>query len=352
MAAALVPAVIAAVFIAIMAALVVWTFAPVLRAFLVSMSQLPLIGAAIFGRAVAISDATVRSLAGWAAAGISPLTDLVTAVTWRFYYWRRGVVGAMQSTQSAVWRIRWMHLPALQKTLVAYANLLYNTAIAYANQLYDSAIRWANFLYNTAIAYAVQLYNNAIGWANLLYAQAISYAGQLYGQAIGYAQAVLAQALGYAQAVLAQALGYAQAVLAQALGFAEDAFGRSIDYERQLYGQAIEFGRRVGTAAEEYAQALFKSAVAYTDASMAAVLVRVLRLERSKCQQYCEPLGDLGSLLQQAEDTGLALALLALAVEASRDPRGTARAVDGLIGPTVRDLLTAIPREEGVTRAA
>ena len=339
--AAAVPAVIAAVFIAIMAALVVWTFAPVLRAFLVSMSQLPLIGAAIFGRAVAISDATVRSLAGWAAAGISPLTDLVTAVTWRFYYWRRGVVGAMQSTQSAVWRIRWMHLPALQKTLVAYANLLYNTAIAYANQLYDSAIRWANFLYDTAIAYAVQLYNNAIGWANLLYAQAISYAGQLYGQA-----------LGYAQAVLAQALGYAQAVLAQALGFAEDAFGRSIDYERQLYGQAIEFGRRVGTAAEEYAQALFKSAVAYTDASTAAVLARVLRLERSKCQQYCDPLGDLGSLLQQAEDTGLALALLALAVEASRDPRGTARAVDGLIGPTVRDLLTAIPREEGVTRAA
>ena len=353
MPAVLIPAAVDAVIIAVMAALLIWAFLPVFRALLQALAQLPFVGAYLAGRAEVLAQQAVNNGRAWAMAGLRPLADLINGVAWRLYFWRQSVLAAATATVLALWRVRYQVLPALEARVIGYAQRLYAAALAYAAQLYAQAIAFAQHLYDLAIAFAQALYQAAVAYAAQLYAQSIAFAQALYAQAIGYALTLEQAALGYAQALYEAAIRYAQAVLATALGFAEDAFGRAIDYERQLYGDSIRFAESVRTWARDYADARVGALAAAVAASIAALGIRVLRLERSKCQRFCDPLGDLGQDLEDLSGLFEAGALFALAGAAARDPRGWASEVAGDLVQPLREAAGAVLGETGVsTRAA
>lgn len=346
-----IPAALDILIVALAAVILIWALRPLFRPILQALGSLPFVGAFIAGRLEVLLTQAVGAAAGWAGAATAPMAQLFHDLLWGWFRYRDSVWQATEALMRASWRIIAHHLPALEGRVVGYAQQLYNLAIAWTNELYSRAIGYAQQLYNLAVAWTNELYARAVAYAGQLYVQAVQFAQQVYAQAIAYAGQLYGQAVGFAQALYGQAIGFAQVLYQQAVGFAELLYRTSVGYADQLYRQGIGYTGQVGLQAERYADALYRLAVGYAAASSAAVLARVINLERSKCQKFCEPLGDLGNLIQQVEDAGLALGLLALSVEAFHDPRGTARAVDGLIGGTVRDLIQVIPREEGIRTA-
>lgn len=348
----LVPAAIDALIIAIMAALLIWALAPVFRALLQAMAQVPFVGAYVAGRALALSEAAVNNGMAWANAGLSPLTSLVSAVHYRFYFWRDAAGWASLSLLRAVQRVVSAYLPALELRVVEFIYRIWADARSYAESLFNSAVQYAQALFNSAVSQAQALFASAIDYAGRLFAQLEALTQALFTQAIAFAQQVLAQAIAYTLTLTGQAIELAQTLFAQAIGFAEDAFGRSLDFERRLYGDLLGLLERDFVLLRDYARSLFDAQTTYVDVSIAGVLARVLQIERSKCQRFCEPLGDLGNLLQQVEDVALAGLLLAMAAEMARDPHGTAKLIEGLIGPEVRGVIGELGSETGFGRAA
>lgn len=65
-------------------------------------------------------------------------------------------------------------------------------------------------------------------------------------------------------------------------------------------------------------------------------------VENSPCMQFCEPLGDLGQLLQGLEDAGMLAILLGLAAEVRSDPAGVQQALRATVIPIIQDAASSI----------
>ena len=325
-----VPVGIDALIVALLAAILIWASRPLWEPILRAMSQLPFVGAFIFGRLLVLADAAYAAGIDFARQAVAPLGQLVYNVAWGFYFYRDASVHVAESGFNAVNGIVRARLPQLEARLTDVIRLIFTQSLQYTQLLFTQSLQYTQLL----VTQTQML-------ARLLFTQSLQYTQLLVTQTQMLARALALEQEAFARALHDQAIRYTQAAVEGALRL-----------ERELYGDL----RRLldaGLAAERAAaESLAAAALASALAALAAVGVRVLRLERSRCQQFCEPLGDLGEFLQGVEQAGLAALLVALAVEMAHDPRGTARTIDGLIGSEVRDLIGAGESAAGLRRVA
>lgn len=289
----------------------------------------------------------------WGAQAVQPLVAVISLPATVLERNFNLSIRAFEGVFNALWRMRWQTIPFFHSQAVQHADAVGERAVGYTRAVYAQLVLMLTDFYARLQIYAVALHQQALQYVEQLHAQALQFAQALHAQELQYTQAVRDQLLRYAQALQAQALNYARTLQAQALGFAEDAFGRAIEYERQLYGEGIRFSERVGQRATDYARALSERDLAYTAAAVGVVAAAVTAIERSKCQRFCEPLGDLGEDLGDLGDLFEAGALFALAAAAAQDPRGWAQEVAGDLVEPLREATGAVLAEAGIgSRAA
>lgn len=289
----------------------------------------------------------------WGAQAVQPLVAVISFPATVLERNFNLTINAFEGTLNALLHMRWVTLPFFHNQAVQHADQVGQRGISYTQAVRAQLLLMLTEFYGRLQIYAAALHAQAIQYAEQLHAQAIQFAQVLHAQSIQYTQATRDQLLRYAQALEAQSLDYARNLHAQALGFAEDAFGRSIEYERQLYGEGVRFSERVGQRATDYARSLSERDVAYTTAAVGAVAAAVTAIQRSKCQRFCDPLGDLGEDLGDLGDLFEAGALFALAGAAAHDPRGWAQEVAGDLVEPLREATGAVLAEAGIgTRAA
>lgn len=343
-----IPFAIVAIMGAIFAAILLWNSRSAFRAVLQGLSQLPFVGAFIAGRLEVLTQAMIDAAAGWARSALQPLADLVNNAYIGLVFFMDATTKGIQASYGAVHHVLADVLPALERRITGWVSQLYAQLLDLIIRVYHDLATLAWQLYANAIAYAGQVFVRAVAYAQALFGQAVALAEAVYTQAVAFAQVVLVQAVAFTQAVLAQALAYTGQLFAQAVAFTQAAVGTAIDLERRLYGDLVGLLARDFVLLRDYAQGIGAQANAYTLASVSAVLARVINLERSKCQQFCEPLGDLGQALQDLENLGLAALMLALAAELARDPQGSARTINQVAGGPLRGLLKDLEAEASV----
>jgi hypothetical protein len=275
-------------------------------------------------------------------AALGPLADLLHRAAAVENTLSRYIVGSIDNTFNTMWRLRYQVLPAQELRSAEYARALASAAVQYAQAL------------------AVQVAQQAEARVQ----QAIQYAQALTGQAIQYAQALTQAAEARSEARTLEAERYAQALAQQAEAFTVAETDRAVRYSEQLAMQAIDYARlgdleaerfteRVGAQANDYARALERVAVDHADAvgaataaaaaaATAVVAARVAQVEDSPCQRFCNPLGDLGQLLQGLEDAGLLAVLVGLVQEVRHDPAAVQRVLREDVVPLGRDALSAL----------
>ena len=305
--------------VALVAILILLAFTPLQRIIVALVSQLPVVGGWIVQNSVGAIDRAYAQVAGWAVHSIGPLVAVIFLPFFYLDHFNKAAQGSILQTMYALRRVVDNTIPR---------NL--QVAKQFAWDVGQNAMHFAWDVGQQAEHFAWDVGQNVTHYAEALFGQAETYARQL----VGDLETLVRQ------------------LNAQALGFAEDAFGRAIDFEQRLYNDASRFAEREGVLARDWARTLFDQANAFTLATVAAVAIRVTAIERSKCQQFCSPLGDLGQLLQDVEDAALVALLLAMAGEMARDPRGAARSIDSLIGPQVRELTGSLGGEAGFRRVA
>lgn len=221
--------------------------------------------------------------------------------------------------------------------------------VAYAQALHAQALAYTQAIGQRDVAYAQALHVQALAYAQQIGARDVQYAQALNAQAVRFTEAVGQRDIAYTQQAEAQALAYATAVGAGVLRWAEGAFERNLEFERQLYGQGLRFSEQLSQLDRAYARAIGAQAVAVSGVATAAVAASVAAIEDSPCMRACGVLGDLGQLLQGLEGMGALALLFTLAEAFVRDPDGTGRELDQVVGQPARELLSGAAHELGVS---
>ena len=303
-----------------------------------ALSQIPLVGGWISGN---VNTLVVRLIVRAAAVGaqsLSPVADLIRRVRAATGIYTWDVIYALEDHFDVSWRILHLSLPAAVKGATDYAAQLYNQAAnldflysqalyAYAKGLYDQAVTLEYHLFQTATDYAAQLYNAAANLAAIYYGLAVSEARRLFGLSVAYTDQQIRGTDSYVAALHDQAIRFTQDATASAERYAQQVGADAEGYARALQGQAIRYADQIGAQATTYAQAL-----------ALPIAAAVMAIERSPCQQFCNPLGELGQLLQGLEDLGLAALLIGLAEASVHDPQGTANEIRALVQPVSQEL--------------
>lgn len=283
-----------------------------------------------------------------AAAAIRGVGEVFAYPPWRLHQLFDNAGAAASSAAAAAWRVRWVTIPLLSSQLTSLAYWARDAAIAVAlqvetdvvglvwNRYYaveadlDTAIGqltslayWAR---DAAIAVALQVEHDVVGLVWNRY-QAVETDLASEASAI---TGLVAQVDTDLQGLIWDRWRAAEADAGAALGAAEAEIGRAID----------------GARAEARAEA--GAAEAAGIAAAGVVAAELAQLMERDCIKFCNPLGGLGSILQDIEDTALIAALVALAAEGVRDPEGTAQGVDGLFGGLVGGVAGDIRAMAGV----
>ena len=338
--------------VALVAILILLAFTPLQRIIVALVSQLPVVGGWIVQNSVGAIDRAYAQVAGWAVHSIGPLVAVIFLPFFYLDHFNKAAQGSILQTMYALRRVVDNTIPRNLQVAKQFAWDVGQNAMHFAWDVGQQAEHFAWDVGQQAEHFAWDVGQNVTHYAEALFGQAERFAWDVGQNVSHYAEALFGQATTYARQLVGDLETLVRQLNAQALGFAEDAFGRAIDFEQRLYNDAIRFAEREGVLARDWARTLFDQANAFTLATVAAVAIRVTAIERSKCQQFCSPLGDLGQLLQDVEDAALVALLLAMAGEMARDPRGAARSIDSLIGPQVRELTGSLGGEAGFRRVA
>lgn len=317
-------------------------FRPVIQS---GLSAVPLIGGWLATNADLVLLRAVAGSVTFVSTATAPLADLLRRSYWAIVLPTITAVEALESVYSALWRVRYQVLPAVAAQLTAYTVGLFAQAETYAQALYRAALAYVETRIAQTIAYTVQLFAQAVAYAQGLDQLERAFALTLYQQSLAYTLELARQgelltlhtgqiAEAYAADLMRQVLKY--------VGAADQAL--AIQIERVLI-DAEGYARALERVAVDHADQVAGATAAAAAAATGAVAARVTDIERSPCQQFCSPLGEIGQLLQALGDAGLAAALLAMAAEMARDPEGAARAIDGAAGGLVGDLVQGISGE-------
>lgn len=316
---------------------------PLLRPLLAGgLSQVPVIGTWLAQNTDLVLFRAYVSALGFISGSVSTLTDLVRRLRYAMVLIPAATIDAVYYGWQATWIIRYRTIPQLAGQtgqLVAQAQA---TAQAYADYRVSRLATNVGQIMAYLIALTQQTGQAAMAYADYRVSALASSVSQLLAQVIGYVQAQDAQGIAYAQALTASSEGYARSLAGQVLQYAQAGV---LDAER--------YAQRVGVDAEDYARALHDVAIGHADqvagaaaaaaaASTSAVAARVAEIEESPCQRACNPLGQIGELVQGLEGAGLLSILIGLVVEAERDPRGLQSALQGAFVVPAHDALAAL----------
>jgi hypothetical protein len=309
--------------------------------------QLPWPLGGIAGAVATATEAAIRLSVVWTQASANALASVIQAPWQAVWTVNRAVLVATEHLYWTADRIVHIHIPSLYAWAQASLHGVYVAAVTHSDAVSLALQGWTGHLVQQAMLRADQEFMEAVRHADQL-AQA---------EARFTAQAVR-EAEQRADAEFAQATAYAQAIGRAGEAYAGDLFREALDYARAGALGAEAYAAGVGALAEDYARALTREAITHSDtaaaavaaaaaAATAAVASRVVEIERSPCQRFCSPLGDLGSLLQELGDAGLLAVLLALFAEATEHPDQVADAIGSVIVPIARgaasDLQLGIP---------
>lgn len=333
------------VLIALIALIVAFIFYPTLKALVTPLLAVQPFGIGDWvGRQVdALIGAAYRTVAPWAQAQIGFASQLILApynYVSRLFHWSVLIDQAMAINLYALVAIR------IPQAYVDLSRLTYTVR----DQVLSYTLGWANALQaltytvrDQVLSYALGLYGLATQLTYTIRDQVLSYALGLYGlatqltytvrdQVLGYVDGTAAADRAYAEALQRQALGYAQEGIQDALGAAERARAEAEAYAQAAAGQALR-----------YADQVRAQAIAHADALAVPLAAAVTALEDSPCIKACEPLGEIGQLIQDLEGAGLLALLLALVEEARTHPdQVTAMLGEVFTGPAHEGLTSVV----------
>lgn len=301
------------------------------------LGNLPIVGGAVARIATNLLDRGVAVAQSWAQAATAPAQFVIDHV------WADLHFNAWHVSANLDQFYNWVHW--IQKALIPYWTGKLWDAI---NLTFTQSLQFTQLLVTQTQMLARELFQNANLYATQLSIAANLYATQLYLAGQDFARLLFSQALGYTDARVTGAEGYARQLAADSGAYARQLQGEALQFTRDGVLDAERFAQRVGVDAEGYARALHDVAIGHADAVGAAVglyalsLARPLtdaitRVEESPCFRYCNPLGDLGRLAQGLEEAGLAAFLIGMVAEGLRDPSGTAKEINGVLGPIMRE---------------
>lgn len=346
------PVAIDAVIIAILAAILIWASTPLWRPILQAMARLPFIGAYVAGLIESTVAVAIQASASWASAAIQPLAQLVYNVAWGFYFYRDASVHVAESTYNAINGIVTIKLPQLEGRAAELTRLLVTQTQMLARLFFTQSLMYTDALVGLLRADTQLLVTQTQMLARLFFTQSLMYTELLVTQLTQYTQLLVTQTQMLARDLFRQAEELDRLLEDMLAGYARALFTQALTYvDRQLLDlrNFLDWARRQDL---EYVRGLIGAAAVALALTIAGVVARVKTLEDSPCQKYCNPLGDLGQLLQGVEDAGLVALLLALSAQMAHDPKGTAHAIDQLIGPEVREITSGLGQDAGFRRVA
>ena len=301
------------------------------------LGNLPGIGGAVARIALSLLDRAVSAAQSWAQAATAPAQFVIDRV------WADLHFNAWHVSANLDQFYNWVHW--IQKGLIPYyvgklsglIDLTFTQSLQFTQLLVTQTQMLARLFFTQSLMYAQQIGLNANLYATQVGLAAQQFARLLFSQALGYTEARVVGAEGYARDLVQGADAYARQLQGEALQFTRDGV---VDAER--------FAAGVGADAEGYARALHNLAIGHADAVGAATALfalslarpladAIVRVEDSPCFRYCNPLGDLGRLAQGLEEAGLAAFLIGMVAEGIRDPSGTAKEINGVLGPIMRE---------------
>ena len=339
--------------IAIACLILAWAIYTLFRPLLLgALAQIPGIGSLVARTTDALLFGIWRSATPIVEAGIRPLTVLLDRSWFAVFHFRTWSLFAHDGAMFALYRLRDVTIPAARDVAIAFAQARWADGVIYTQTLYWQAINYATAQGQAAIAFAQARWADGVVYTQTLYWQSINFAVGVEQRAADFARILQGQAIQHTDAAVANAEDYARALADDGIHFTQQAVGVAEDFARQIGADAEGYARALNDLTQGYARDLVGAEAAAAAVAIAGVATAVRAIEDSPCQKFCNPLGDLGNLLQQVEDLGLAALMLALAAEMAHDPRGTARAIDGLVGDEVRGIIGTLRQESGLRGAA
>lgn len=265
------------------------------------------------------------------------LWTVIDAMTWTDYKLAQKIWGLASISIPRV--VSWAQSAIYASELRSYT---YTNYVKLA--LWEAIGAWVNILRSEAAAdfqwlraytdyVKLALWTVINGWVAIL-VQRMDAGDALSRQ---YTEAVGGQVARYAESAASTALSAALSELARERLRAQGAEGAITGY----------VGSVAGVLARDIVGAEVR-ANAYAGALAVPIAAAVTAIEESPCIKACDPLGDLGSFLQELTDLGVIAALLLLAQQAARDPHGAATEVLDVVRPIVDDAGAAMRDLVGV----
>lgn len=334
--------------LALLALIMAVGFFPMFRPLLSGiLSEVPVIGGWIASRVDILLIGAYVGAVSWTNVATAPLTDAVGRYWLATYSINQQALQAIINLTQKVVMIRFDVIPAVTQQLWVLMSQLYNLTVSLINAQAAQQQQYSVALYWQAVRFTVQELGAEQAFAQQLAAQGQQFTLGQIAQVVSYDQQLAAQLLSDAQGLTLDAERYAAALAAQLVAFTQAAVGDAELLAERIGVDGAEYARALQRQALDFASGAAAAAFADAAALTAALAVTVTAIEDSPCMRFCAPLGDLGQLLQQLVDLGLAALLVSLAAELARDPRGTAATLDQLIGGPIREVAAVAALEAG-----
>ena len=343
-----------AVAIALVGLLIAFAFFPLVRPPLNAIvSAVPLIGGTLANAMDgAIWWAYSQSI-NVAAAAIRGAGEIFSVPTMMQHWLTDNVGAAAASAAMAAWRISHITIPLIVSQLTSLAYWARDAAIAVALQVEHDVAGLAWTLYGMAIAHADQWGINLEGLAWTLHSMAIAHADEWGINLEGLIWAVHGLEVQYVDGAIAAVVARQDVLYADAIGYADKMAQEAERYAEGIDAQTRQWAAGELGAVERYAEGLNAATLAQALAASGAVARELAQLEERDCIKFCNPLGGLGSLLQDLEDAGMLALLLALLGETVNDPAAVLGDVSSVVAPIVQEIGQGVSELAGIgSRAA
>lgn len=338
-----------AVIIAVVALILLYGLALLLRSILQGMSQhIPYVGGALSSAIGSIIDDAISLGAQAARSAVSFIIGIVMAPVYWIEQHITSIIQTFESVINAVAYITGTLIPQTIAGLRAEIQAAESAALNYAHNL-------AIDLTNLITTDVTQVYHELAA----VQASLISYANTLFTDAEHYTQAAITAETAYVNEVASELTHELQSGLAATDAYVTSAYNSAIHYTQSAVASAEAAAASeissvtawVGTevtALQAYIAAVGASAIAFTTEAVGVVEADLGNLKSDCTDNLCSGLSDLASLFNGLTgDLGLA-ALFALAARFAADPPAAAAEVESTLGPIARDAAGAVRSLVGV----
>jgi len=330
MAIALLPEILVAFVLLLLAFAAVQLFRPLLVAVL---SQMPIVGVWVAVRVNGLLVAITAIMAGEINAASGIITNLITAVfndVWGNRVWTGY---ALEHAWSAINFIANVLIPVKMAEQAAYTTMVWVNTSAHTDAVWAGVTAHTDFVWKVTGEHTDFVWAASTAYTSAVWKAATDHADFVWRESTAFTQRSVSDLAAHVDYVWTTTAGYAEALTGQEMR-------RALDAERQLaIDIAVVGAGAIGTVENLWQQETSRArgaegAIATAGAAaVAAVAARVAEIEDSPCQRYCGPLGELGQLLQGLADVALPALLVALAEEAIQHPADVASMVDRTIRP-------------------